>query len=189
MLKTNLLVLTFGIIIGGTLQHLTVNSMKEEIGVISSLLESKLNGISQQLSESRRINQQEQPVTSGAACDLSVSWEERLADLKQSVHWAMESNVRPIIQEEFEFIAGLLPQAEAQADQIGNPQIDAENMARVEQILAMALGDGVWTQQGMDAYNAALSHMSDGAQAEASRKLAVAINSGGIEVGDVIPLF
>jgi hypothetical protein len=192
MLKTNLLVFTFGIVVGGTLQYLTVNSVKGDMGAISSSLESKLNGISQQLSESRCINQQMKLAASGEACNQSASSEESLADLKQSVQWAVEDSVRPIIQEELEFLVSQLPQDKevvVQPEQTADLQMDAENMARAEQVLAKAIGDGIWTQQDMDAFNGALSNMSDEARAEASRKFAVAINNGDIEYGDDMPLF
>jgi hypothetical protein len=185
MFKTNLFVFIFGIIVGGTLYQLTVNAMKEDIGAISSSLESKLDNISQQLSDSWRFNQEVKPATSGEDCKQSANWKKRLTNLEQSLQWALETSMRPIIQEELDFIVSRFPQDKqvvTQQDQVVDPHVIAERMAKAEQVLTTAISNGVWTQQDMDAYNDELSHLSGEALAEAFEKLFAAINRGDIEV-------
>lgn len=192
MLKTNLLVFAFGIVIGGTLHHVSMNSVKEDMGAISSSLESKLNGISQQLSESRRFNPDVIPTQSTTASEQSASLEELLAGLKQSVQTAVETSVRPIIQEELEFSLSQLPQSNQVATQsveAVDPQLNTENTAKAEQVLSMAVSNGVWNRQSMDAYNEALSHMSGENQAEAFRQLSVAINNGDVYIEDDVSFY
>jgi TolA-binding protein len=192
MLKTNLLVFAFGIVIGGALHHVSMNSVKEDMGAISSSLESKLNGISQQLSESRRFSPDVIATQSTTASAQSASWEELLADLKQSVQMALESSVRPIIQEELEFSLSQLPQSNqvaAQSVETVDPQQDSENTMKAEQVLSMAVSNGVWNKQSMDAYNDALSHMSGENQAEAFRQLSVAINNGDVYIEDDVSFY
>jgi hypothetical protein len=192
MLKTILLVFAFGIVIGGALHHVSMNSVKEDMGAISSSLESKLNGISQQLSESRRFSPDVIATQSTTASAQSASWKELLADLKQSVQTALESSVRPIIQEELEFSLSQLPQSNqvaAQSVETVDPQQDSENTMKAEQVLSMAVSNGVWNKQSMDAYNDALSHMSGENQAEAFRQLSVAINNGDVYIEDDVSFY
>ena len=192
MLKTNLLVFAFGIVIGGTLHHVSMNSVKEDMGAISSSLESKLNDISQQLSESRRFNPGVIPDQNSAPSAQSASWDELLAGLKQSVQTAVETSVRPILQEELEFSLSQLPQSNQVATQSADavdPQLDTENTAKAEQVLSMAVSNGVWNKQSMEAYNEALSHMSGENQAEAFRQLSVAINNGDVYIEDDVSFY
>jgi hypothetical protein len=192
MLKAELLAFVVGIAIGGSLQYLTLNSMKEDVRAITSSLDSKLNDISGQLSEFRRFDQHMLPDLNGDASDQTARVERCLDDLKQSMQLTVETSVRTILQEQLDYIFSQMPQVEqatAQADNTVDPQLERENIAKAEQIISMAISDGYWTQQYVDAYNDALYHMSSEAQAEALRQLFVAINGDEIEVAEEVVLF
>jgi hypothetical protein len=103
----------------------------------------------------------------------------------------METTVRSISQEELDFVVSQLPmgnQARFEPERTVDLQLESENMAKADQILSMAIGNGVWTQQDADAFNDALINMSDGAQAEAHRQLSLAINNNNVEIGDDVSM-
>jgi hypothetical protein len=192
MLKAELLAFAAGIVIGVSLQYLTLNSMKEDLESITSSLDSKLNDISGQLSDFRRFDQHMMPDLDSDASNQSARVEGCLDDLKQSMQLTVETSVRTILQEQLDYIFSQMPQVEqatAQADNTADSQLERENIAKAEQIISMAISDGYWTQQYVDAYNDALYQMSSEAQAEALRQLFVAINGDEIEVAEEVVLF
>jgi hypothetical protein len=192
MLKTNLLVFTCGIIIGGILQYLSLNTTNEEIMALSSSLEPKLSRISQQLSNSRRLSQGVKPATKTEPCIESESWDNRITDLKQSIEWTLKTSLKSGIQDELEPVVRHLikdKQLATQLNLVADPALTIENMVKAEQILTMAIGDGVWTQQNMDAYNDTLHYLPIEAQAEALRQLMSAVNHGKIVIDKGVFLF
>jgi hypothetical protein len=191
MLRANLLLFTLGISIGWLLHYFALSSANEDMKMISLSLDSKLNGISERLSESRHSRQDITSTTNLEVSEKCLKSERLLDNLKQSIQWTMETTVRSIFQEELDFVVSQLPmgnQARFEPERTVDLQLESENMAKADQILSMAIGNGVWTQQDADAFNDALINMSDGAQAEAHRQLSLAINNNNVEIGDDVSM-
>jgi hypothetical protein len=189
MLKTNLFVFSIGIAIGGSLQHLAMNSMNRDVNSSLTSLESRLNSISQQLSKSRHFDYESITIPSGKVSDQSADKERWLTEMKQNIQSTLETSVRTIIQEELEIAVGNLPQGKeimSSPEQGFDTRVEEEYKAKAYQVLNTAIGNGFLSQQDVEAYNDAMSNMSEEARFEAQRQLAVAINNGDIEVGDDI---
>jgi hypothetical protein len=189
VLKANLFVFTLGIIVGGSFQYLNVALMKDSIETISTSIESKLSSISLQLSESRHFNQHMMPVSNDSASQQTASTKGCPPDLKLSIQTAMEANIRPIMQEELEYFISQLSYSHSAAAQLNttiDQQVEEEHIVEAEQLLSMAMGVGVWTQQNNNDYSEVLSNVSGEAQAEAYRQLSVAINDGDLVIDEDI---
>jgi hypothetical protein len=187
MLKANVFVITFGIIVGGLINHLLTASIKGELGSVMSAWESKLDNISQRTVDSRCHDQEMKMLSSNQDPSISLVLEDKLSGIEERLQYSMETSMRTIIQEELEFALSQMPtdsQIMDQSVQYIEPQLHSENVAKADQVLSVAIGDGVWTQDNMDAYNAATSNLSGKALAEAQRKFAVAVNNGDIYINE-----
>ena len=98
----------------------------------------------------------------------------------------LNTSLRELLQEELAFGLSQL--------QLNNEHATTETLSyqeddimrtsteQADAVLGAAIDQGVWDQSAMQAYSEALNNLSGDAQAEAHRKLSVAINNGDIEL-------